>query len=377
MYGIRGNAQQRVDFGFTRETLHLPQIVRGGTWQLCGRTLEADLVKYHGKDLVFKAFFQDHETAEQDIINPPCPLESFLEPCEKRSRPRAVLEHYFLKTSPVLELVKPFPPSKNILPDMLNDPEKSSLSFIATGKGFYTKAHVDFTGTVGWMALLRGQKQWSFWNPHGPNKEAFLAALKTGGEMPKPDITFVANAGDLVIVPAGYGHAVSTTMHSVGIGGSCFIAEQSLAGLGVALKADVIARSLSVQDGKKEVNRQRRGIAAVLGVSLWQLSEKEAAVASEAAAAGGSDSAVKASRLYQHVHAPKRRRGKRKKTSFSQHKREHVKSCTHPEHVPGKSRLLNKRGIRGLWHGEEVIMCDLCYKAFKKQETLHSIVKPG
>ncbi|GAQ90331.1 hypothetical protein KFL_006280060 [Klebsormidium nitens] len=243
-----------MDFGFAGEALHLPQIVRG----------------------------------EQAIIKRPCPLETFLEHPKESGRPRAVFEHYLPKTSPILDLIQPFSVGKDVLPDLLEDPTHSSLSIVASDEGFYTRAHVDFAGTLGWMALVRGQKVWSFWNPHGPSKRAFLAGLKSGKGMPEPDITFVANGGDLVFIPAGCGHAVSTTKHSFGFGGSLFVSEQSLVGLGASLRADVQAQGLSSSDARVEIGRQRRGIAEVLGVSLRQLSQREAVVVSEAVAAESS-----------------------------------------------------------------------------------------
>jgi hypothetical protein len=270
-----------------------------------------------------------------------------------------------------LDLIRPPCLGTDLLPNLLVNPEEASLSVVATDEGFYTPAHVDFSGTVGWMALVRGQKVWSFWSPHGPLQKAFLAALKTGKNMPPPDITFVANAGDLVIIPSGYGHAVSTTIHSFGFGGSAFVPELSLAGLAAALTADVRARGLSSDKARAERRHQRQGIAEALGYSVRELSRQEVFARSAATAAFEGPESAEASRSHQHMHAPRKGRGKRRPSCFSTHKGSRAKSCTHPEHVPGKRRLLKQRGTLGKWYGLNVLMCDTCYRLFKGHEQLH------
>ena len=104
---------------------------------------------------------------------------------------------------------------------------KVQLYALMSPANSYTDWHVDFGGSSVWYHLISGKKVFAMAPPTEKNLQSFKAWASSG----KQESTFFAahverarlvtvNAGETVLIPAGWPHAVYTPEHSVAVGGN-------------------------------------------------------------------------------------------------------------------------------------------------------------
>jgi hypothetical protein len=246
---------------------------------------------------------------------------------------------------------------------------------VATHNSFYTPFHADFEGTTGWMFLARGRKEWSFWNPLKADTRAFLD--DRNGSMPAPHFTISAGPGDLVIVPSGWPHSVTTTGDAFGIGGS-FTRKHFFAGLHTALLDEAASVGYRGAALKRQVaRRRRRAIVKRSGISCKDIGRIEDAEQGEMRRQC-EESGVGVSTKCQAKHASRTGPGKRKRRQGVvkagrrvDKKVERHRVCKHLEHDTTSSGRLGRRALKGVWYDKIVLMCQACAKIFKYHAAYH------
>ena len=142
---------------------------------------------------------------------------------------------YNVFESPLRELPRgaspPFFARQNFLLDDDHDLAWRAQSLVLSAAGTFTSLHVDSLGTQNWMVLLEGRKRWAAYAPD--DADAVFDATRRDFYDPRrdpperfprlPSLTRYeaeVGPGELVFMPAGWPHEVTTLQRSVGIGGS-------------------------------------------------------------------------------------------------------------------------------------------------------------
>lgn len=127
----------------------------------------------------------------------------------------------------------------------------------ATGTG--TPLHVDTMGSSAWNALMSGTKEWRIMSPRrsvraGLLREEVSQTLAEAGDF---EYTCVQHPGDLMVVPAGWAHAVTNVGDTVSVTGNYVNASN----------IDVVDATLAStgNDTWREITRRVRAAAETAG----------------------------------------------------------------------------------------------------------------
>ena len=169
----------------------------------------------------------DTETDEK----PDMPAERLLAEQARGSTRYNVFESPLRARAGKAPLPLPFFARQNLLLDDDHGLAWRASSLVLSAAGTFTSLHVDSLGTQNWMALVTGRKRWAayaeadFDAVFDPARREFHDPRRHAAEsFPRLRFTrrheHVAEPGELVFIPAGWPHEVTTLERSVGIGGS-------------------------------------------------------------------------------------------------------------------------------------------------------------
>lgn len=110
--------------------------------------------------------------------------------------------------------------------DEVNRP-KAELYGLMSPSGCYTDWHVDFGGSSVWYSLVRGKKYFALAPPTEHNLKCFAAWANSCQQEKvnllvylKDPVLYELRAGDTMVIPGGWPHAVYTPCDSVAVGGN-------------------------------------------------------------------------------------------------------------------------------------------------------------
>jgi hypothetical protein len=296
--------------------------------------------------LVGRGFTIDLDTAASRLMEP-APLKDFFEPNSNGKQPRIVPDHPIETPSPLNQFIQAPMLGHDYLPSIVGG-SQGRAAISVTDKGYFTESHIDELGSITWVGLCRGKKQWNFYSPDLQGGKVYVqwskAALDGKGEMPEPTHSISMEAGDVLISPSGWIHDVGTLENSFGISSSVFL-DQCLAGLGHALKAE--AEQVLHKATPTEMLQK---VATGMGISVREVRRrvKEAQVqAAEARQKGLGEEYSRAQVLRRRARpkAGERKRGPKKSILGSRKLGRSHRRCKHPEHNT-ESRVVLKRKPR-------------------------------